>query len=246
MRKKAANQFREEISKELRDAATILERARVCRDVGPLLSAANRCLRSSGDNWSYSVANLLFFGTNLKAFPQSLAEISCRLTVNAAGSCVLADEKRDPMTRLEIDIVLEASSLSTKHKHLQSWHFDRHNGGIFDSIVAHPRYHFSFGGRRLEEHAATSKIPFFDFLLLLDSPRLVHLPLDGVLAVDFVLSNFAAQSWNNLRGQRDYVALIQRAQRRNWKPFASALMAHWPVGAKDLPWQSTDVCPQLC
>jgi hypothetical protein len=64
--------------------------------------------------------------------------------------------------------------------------------------------------------------------------------------VDFVLSNFAAQSWTNLRGQRDYVALIQGAQRRNWKPFASALMAHWPVGVKDLPWQSTDVCPQLC
>jgi hypothetical protein len=246
MGKRAANQFREQISKELRDAATILEKARVCRDVGPLLAAANKCLRSGGDNWSYSVANLLFFGTDLKAYPPSLAEISCRLTVNAAGLCILADGECDPMTRLEIDIVLEASSPSTQHKHLQSWHFDRHVGGTIDSIVAHPRYHLSFGGRRLEEHAAVSNIPFFDFLLLLDSPRLVHLPLDGVLAVDFVLSNFAARSWNRLRGQRDYVALIQAAQQRIWKPFASALIAHWPVGPKDLPWQSNDVCPQLC
>jgi hypothetical protein len=150
------------------------------------------------------------------------------------------------MTNLEIDIVLEATSTITRHKHLQSWHFDRHIGGTFDSKLVHPRYHFSFGGRRLEEHAVASKIPYFDFLLLLNSPRLMHLPLDGVLAVDFVLSNFAAAMWNRLRRQRDYVALIGRAQRRNWKPFASALVAHWPVGAKELPWQSSDVCPQLC
>jgi hypothetical protein len=246
MGKRAANQIREQISKELRDAAMILEKARVCRDVGPLLSAANKTLRSGGNNWSYGITNLLFFVSDVTAYPPSLGEITCRLTVNAAGLCILSDDACDPMTSLEIDIILEASSPSTQHKHLQSWHFDRHVGGTFDSVNAHPRYHFSFGGRRLEEHATESKIPFYDFLLVLDSPRLMHPPLDGVLALDFVLSNFAAQSWNRLRGQRDYVALMRGAQRRSWKPFASALLTHWPIGPKNLPWQCVDVCPQLC
>jgi hypothetical protein len=243
MGKRAANQFRERISKELRDAATMLDKAQVCRDIGPLLTAANKILRSGGNNWSYEITNLLFFVSDVAAYPPSLGEITCRLTVNAAGLCVLEDNSCDPMTRLQIDIILEATALSAQHRYLQSWHFDRHEGGTLDSINPHPRYHINFGGRFLEKHAKESKM---DFLLLLDSPRIMHPPLDGVLALDFVLANFAAGSWNRLRTQRDYITLMREVQGRIWKPFALALNANWPVGPKTLPWQCADVCPQFC
>ncbi len=53
-------------------------------------------------------------------------------------------------------------------------------------------------------------------LLLLESPRLDHKPLDGILAVNFVLANFLGLAWQGLLNSEDgrYAELVREAEKR--------------------------------
>jgi hypothetical protein len=172
---------------------------------------------------------VLRVGTNVKCIPTHVREFDCRLDARVEGVCISDLDHSDPLIYHQIDIVLKTSSELRGGPYLQSWHFDRHEdgGGAAPPVAAHPRYHFSFGGREVERHLKACSKPYFDGLLILDSPRLSHAPFDAVLAIDFVLSNFAANTWRIFRTSADYNRIVRNAQLRLWRPYAKALNAHW-------------------
>jgi hypothetical protein len=70
-------------------------------------------------------------------------------------------------------------------------------------------------------------------VLLLDPPRLLHPPLDAILAVDFVLSNFMGAKWKQLRADEHYETMITHAQELFWKPYVKSLFAAGWGSAKE-------------
>lgn len=109
-----------------------------------------------------------------------------------------------------------------------SWHLDKHIRSIdvMDGRgkgFIHPEYHFNMGG------FALTKESNFDFgnILLIDTPRIMHPPLDIVLSIDFVLKNFYGIRVKSLTDSRQYKRIISDSKNRLWRPYFIALANCW-------------------
>lgn len=192
-----------------------------------LMSSANSIGRNAkGASWSYKVAGLLL----RVQIPQSTRPTTCvgPLTIEVdlkfAGNCDL--EIDDQIT----DLVLEISIRSASGEHICAWHFDRHIEGGKKPLEAHPLYHFQHGGHAMEPHAE-----LLGKTLLLPAPRLAFPPMDAVLAIDFILSNFAGECWATMRKDSTYLRMLQQSQKLLWRPYLRKLADWWECGVQDKP-----------
>lgn len=236
---------------ELRKLANVLDTSGLCPDVSPLQGGIREWKNAYSNGWHYSIENLLFHRVpSAKCLPSNLIELTCRLSADVQGYFDPAPAA-DPLRHVSLEITLEALG-SNKERLIHSWHFDRHVGdpkkAPGETEAAHPRYHFHFGGNRMRAFAAQNQLQWFPHVLLLEGPRPAHPPLDGVLAIDFLLSNFFASAWRRLRETTDYVQVIASAQRRLWKPYADVLPTHWNFDGgpdADSRWAPMDCWPHL-
>lgn len=98
---------------------------------------------------------------------------------------------------------------------------------------------FSMGGDQMDEIADS-----LGKVLLLPAPRMASPPMEAVLCIDFILSNFAGNEWRNLRDDRTYEKLLQEAQFRLWKPYVDRL-ASWWSGPKQEKAEILELWPHL-
>lgn len=109
-----------------------------------------------------------------------------------------------------------------------AWHLDKHirsedgEDGAGTGFI-HPEYHFNMGGFAITKEANMN----FGSILLMDTPRLMHPPLDSILAVDFVLNNFYGCKAQNLLKSRSYQEIVKRSKLRLWRPYFIALASQW-------------------
>jgi hypothetical protein len=249
MNQRAQRQLRSDLAWELLSTADFLEKVSICPDTGPLKAAANECKGSGGDHWAYSVSNLILrLDPSQNGFPAQLISLDCRLNMRVCGLCSILNCPEDPMTEVAIDVMLEGRTSATARRHVQAWHFDRHLSDVnsTEPILAHPRYHFHFGGRGMMTFVTETGPPCCDSVLLLEGPRIAHAPLDGVLVIDFLLSNFVGEKWRKLREDQMYKRVIAASQKRNWQPFVKALLTHWSPQANRIGWAASDIWPHLC
>lgn len=95
----------------------------------------------------------------------------------------------------------------------------------------HPLFHFQRGGYAQSEFAKDNFIPGspcdlegeWRGLMQTPGPRVPVLPLDPVLAIDFCLSQNDGIIWQKLRNVPEYLAVIEEAQSRLWRPFFESL-----------------------
>ena len=157
----------------------------------------------------------------------------------------------DPFVWLEFNIIIEGSRFEDgKHQQLlTSYHLDRHilNKEDRESEYPHPLYHFQFGGRKLSEQ--NSEIYTGD-LLVLDSPRIAHYPMEAILGIDFILSNFFPETRTKIKNESpEYLNLIEEYQRMILKPYIQTHASYWKYEKELLilndVWNPKMICPQL-
>lgn len=222
--------YRKQISSELRQLGGVLQRdaSEVCFDTGPITQAASMCGNSKPygpESWGYQVDDLKFrVKTPQKVIPHSIGEyLQVVMNFKIQGKCT--DELTELIKLLEFSIVVS----NDEGTYLSSWHFDKHivsdEGDDGEPEDAHPLYHFQYGGKNLApldgNHGG---------ILILPSPRIGHPPMDVVLAVDFVLSNFAGLQWKGLRENTDYSKRLSEAQNRYLRPYVESMMSWWNTG----------------
>lgn len=217
MKPKKKREFRAERASELRVLAEILEKAQLVSDVQPLHTAATQCVIDKAPDdplWTYDLVGLEFnFEDNLRhTRPKGAELISVGLDVFLEGICLDSDSVADPFERLAVSIVIDG--LSKNGELLKAaWHLEKHKSA--ESLFDHPKYHFHCGGKKIWESEDALQGFGYGSLLLLESPRLDHKPLDGILAVNFVLANFAGKAWQALKVENpSYNDLIQEAEKR--------------------------------
>jgi hypothetical protein len=119
-----------------------------------------------------------------------------------------------------------------------AWHFDRHIGQQTEAGDIHPLYHVQYGGRQMKQAELGET-------LLCDAPRLLYPPMDAVLAVDFVTSNFAHEGWLALRRDPAYIRLVSASYRDFWRPWFWCMSSVWSDQAH-LRWnEHRMLCPSL-
>lgn len=220
---------------ELYDLAALLESYGLTPDAGPVRDAAGRCpgeLRQvRGDTpdagrlvWGYQIDGLRLHLEEQRHCRPRAAEVAAlegRLSVTVeefVPDCADQVERvYDNVRRLDASFTLDAELLvdCDRHPLRSAWHVDTHLfvGEASDGI--HPRFHFQLGGK---DFAHLDEV--IRGVLLPEAPRLACAPLDGVLAIDFVLSHYAGRTWGELSASEPQYGRLRRpAMARYWQPY---------------------------
>lgn len=102
---------------------------------------------------------------------------------------------------------------------INCFHIDYDDGSKSSNI--HPLYHLTFGGMGLDGYKVG------DFLNI-PSPRFPILPMDVILIIDFILSNFLdKKDYANITTNSIYYEELRKSQTNYWKPYFQNIGIKW-------------------
>jgi len=214
---------------------------------------------SYSELWGYQLLDVTFRMNSIpaKSKPHPIEQLIVLFCIQASGNTEHLDTNKDPMEELKFDIVLRGKHAGKDV--VSSFHLDRHilhknsKGQAFNpdnppanSIEPHPLYHIQFGGNKmLNEFGAIDT----GNTLFLDSPRIPHYPMDFILGVDFILSNFFSEKWHIITETvPEYNNLIHKYQKRVLKPYLAMFNHHFENGKSDehtVQWNGKMIKPQF-
>ena len=241
-KKITAEKFRLDLASDLDLLRRLISRYLVCRN-SEILSKAINDLKSmkDGKGWAYSIEGIIFDFISLRNIrPLNANNIFLELSISVKGLVEDCYKIKDPFTQLEFNIVIHGES-NQNTPLLCSFHLDRHieSPGNANSSI-HPIYHMHFGGHRMD-------FTTFNFgqLILLESPRFAHYPMELILGIDFILSNFFYEKWLELREDGQYTNLIRNYQNLFLKPYVKCLNGFWGNDKNPIEWDYSIVWPHL-
>lgn len=183
---------------------------------------------SSQKDWTYSIEKLIFKNLNLDShrhirplFDIDQANAFVELSVSFEGeNNPIGQNIYNSLNRVDTKFVIKCEYFERETYNIKiaqsSWHLDTHDSSK-EIDFAHPKYHFEFGGSELNK---TEGFSFGDFIIF-DTFRIMHPPLDIVLAIDFVIKNFYSYKENYSLTQNElYKRYIHNARIRLWRPYA--------------------------
>jgi hypothetical protein len=196
-------------------------------------------------SWAYDTSQctpdkaLIFknidIGTNFLPHMDTISvydiEVNLMVSISSNGHDP-TKEFKDPIESLNVKIEIEGEVLDKNGVQIDvisSWHLDREKPSSQYAFI-HPLYHLHFGGTSMRKRKGSPPKPPYDFgnLLLLNSPRIKHVPMDAVLATDFVIRNFYEKSkYTQLLRNNEYQIALRNAQLRYWKPYAVSFASKW-------------------
>jgi len=146
----------------------------------------------------------------------------------------------DPFTNLSFRSLLKGTNTQTNKIHYLNFHIDRHNGTTTNEI--HPLYHLQY-----LQNAKNKPKDEFDHgeSLQLDIPRMMHFPMELILGVSFLLSNYSPIQYAKLIQDRQYINLCKEYQERVWRPYINSLETYWTMPANQRIWDAKLNCPYL-
>ena len=218
---------KQQIASDLNQLALLLNDAYVCEDVKPLYDAAEKCDRkSNSEKWVYEIENLVFSIPNMgHVIPFNASLIRVVLSMTIEGKYYFDKIITNPVTYCTINIEILGSVDDYDDLHA-SWHLDNHISHVGDGLnkFIHPNYHFKFGGNRMWDKAGMKS----GSLIILPTPRLNHSPLDGILAVDFIIQNYLRyEDHLTLTQNQEYKNILYNSQFRLWRPYYCAIAENW-------------------
>lgn len=208
----------DEIAEELERLGDLLIQENFIKDSGPLYNARAQLQK---DPNKYIITGLEFVTTKGDFIRGGVWDEDIEIKMNAEVKVSGAFEFHN-VERMIIDLEYICYDKDLTKECKGCWHMDYH---VYPGTVnnyMHPDFHIHHGGRNI------SGLEDFGRVVLLDSPRVMHNPLDAFLAIDFIISNFYPQSvWRGLRGHQIYKRIIEKAQHYWWKPYYENLASYW-------------------
>lgn len=198
---------------DLQQIASILQKEKFCVDISPLSKIA-----SEANKGGYNLQKLKI---KIKDIPNNtrpnITALEVLLSVQIIETQPTGNIICNPVSTYNFHIEISGND-GEKTVH-SSWHLDFDNSNTSDYI--HPSLHLTYGGK-------TMKSTELGNVLLLPTPRIAYPPMDAVLGIDFVLSNFAKiDIYNKIKADSQYKAAVKHSQERLWKPYMLSLANHW-------------------
>ena len=232
MNKSQQRRFCLEYSNNLRYLGKLLYDYKVIESPKPLEDAATECQRHGIDKrkiWEYDVVELIFVSidpdrmfNDVRPTPARDTEPNKKrlvLSSSKGGPCV-NDYSIDPFNRLSISYsVSYARDDGTFYTN--SWHIDKHIRGNTQEIsyFPHPDYHIQYGGHHIAKNEALN----FGDILLIDAPRIPIYPMDIVLCVEYLLSNYYGNLWYILMEDDKFRSVLSFSIDRFLRPYIESI-----------------------
>ncbi|MCT4598295.1 MAG: hypothetical protein N4A50_10510 [Vallitalea sp.] len=246
--------FRKNRARDIRNVAKTLEkvfgseRGVLNVTTTPLYNAANDLEKGiianaaiKNDCWGYEIVDFKMPVETLRHIrPQGIKKVELTLNMSLEANCSDWGTLKDPLRSLNFNVVLKA--ISDKNNYL-CFHVDKHDMSRF-SEEPHPIYHIQYSPKPKgisDENFDYGNVMYFD------TPRLMHQPLDLILGIGFLISNFAPSKWDSLKEDRFFVSAYKECQKSILRPYSYSLANNWkPIEIDDSIWQSKDhICPYL-
>lgn len=224
------------IIRDLANIALLLNDSSICPNTGPIDAAIYDCQSRSTEMYYCYSLNSLDFNPNCiyppgGTLPLRLDNIFIRLSIEVRGR-YMSGQLIDPLEQIEEGEVkrppccdLELYATNECNGELYSaWHFDKDFEGatnISGQTYLHPKYHWTFGGNRME---------YTDLggIFIFPAPRIAHPPFDAILAIDYIIKHFIPNEIHiELTSSSEYINIVARSQRRIWRPFILTLASFW-------------------
>lgn len=198
--------------------------------------------------WEYQVKDMQIYLRDLSKIrhlkPEKIEYLNVSLTVICKASCIewLKEESQlNPFEESSVKVKIygdkEGSNFQT------GFHFDLCRIQELTSEEIHPSYHVQFSPD------SNSNDEFnHGNIILIDTPRIVHPPLDLILGFDYILSNFAPQVHKQLLEDGTYNNLVRTYQKKIWFPYFKRILGFWDSREeklKDDLWHPQNLLPHL-
>lgn len=215
-------------------------------DLGPLDSAISSIkIGRRPDIWGYDVNRFIFKNLDLGKGISSENSF-LEMTITISGSCKEPRPIHDLLDAYCLQFLLkqiESEEVELKN----AFRFERHiyDDGDGNPDFFHPLYHFQSGGDKLTDDDDFDK----GKVLFVDAPRVMHPPMDIVLAIDFVLGNFYSnknEEIKKLYQDNLYHRIIEKAKKRFWRPYCLGLASNFTTNFNFLSESSIQLNKTFC
>ncbi|WP_369616109.1 hypothetical protein [Flavobacterium sp. CFS9] len=193
---------------------------------------------STNENiWGYDIVNFKMpLDTLSHVKPQDITKGEVILNMKLRAKIEDWNTFRDPFIELAYNVMIKGVGLRTYHF---GFHIDKHIGQA-DTKEPHPIYHLQYNF-----NPTKSNNPNLGDLFYIDTPRIMHKPIDFILGIGFLTSNFFPLAFESLKAEREYVKLQENYQHAIWKPYFHTLANQWkPFAPDNITWSPiNDICP---
>lgn len=240
--------FRNERAGELRQMADLLDKQIGNVLTSPIYTAISELRNSeripklkNGDTdeniWGYDIENFTLPLDTLKhVVPNNIEKGEIILNIRLRGAIEDWNTYNDPFVELSFRVMIKGiGEHSTYHF---GFHIDKHNGE--DSEEPHPIYHLQY-----DFNPTKSTNPNLGDLFYIDTPRIMHKPMDFILGVGFLTSNFFPTGFQILCEKREFIKLNTTYQQSVWRPYFHTLANKWkPFSENNIIWNPiNEICP---
>lgn len=144
----------------------------------------------------------------------------------------------DPFIELGYNVLIKGVGDKTYHF---GFHIDRHIENP-DTKEPHPTYHLQYNF-----NPTKSSNPNLGDLFYIDTPRIMHKPIDFILGIGLLTSNFYPIAFESLQEEREFVKLNHKYQEAFWKPYFHTIANKWkPFQEANIVWNPiNEICPIL-
>lgn len=207
------------VQTQLTMIATLLRRRKICRDVSPILNAIPK-IGKNGEN-SIIIEGLeivLPKPSNMR--PTNLIKLVAIITVETTCKQMNEIDIDHVFNNYRFNVVFKGYGANKDEYYYSSFHLDYDPSNSSNFI--HPWFHLTYGGINVKnvDHGE---------LMILPAPRIPVWPMDFILGLDFILSNFLDQERYNKEfiADSNYRSALKKAQDSIWRPYILSISHHW-------------------
>jgi len=187
--------------------------------------------------WGYDIENFILPLDTLKhVTPNDIKKGEIVLNMKLRANIANWDSFNDPFVELAFNVLIKG--IGNDRAYHVGFHIDKHIGGTSDE--PHPIYHLQY-----DFNPTGSEKPDLGDLFYIDTPRIMHKPMDFILGIGFLTSNFFPVGFQALSETREFVKLNTSYQQSLWRPYFHTLANKWkPFDVNCIVWNPiTEICP---
>lgn len=191
--------------------------------------------------WGYTISDITFKvdqSVLRHISPAGFTNVEVIIDLDVESKISEWENLNDPFCSLNFRSLIKGTNSKTNKLHYLSFHIDRHNGSETNEI--HPLYHLQY-----VQNCKKNEKEEFDHgdTFQLDVPRMMHLPMELILGVSTILSNFSPSKYSELIENRQFVNLCKTYQKYVWHPYFNSLENFWLKNPME--WDPKLNCPYL-